>query len=35
MRTFGVGYLGLPGSYASSCVLSVYVAGYSGGPAQV
>ena len=25
--TFGVGYLGLPGSYASSCVLPVYVAG--------
>ena len=25
--TLGVGYLGLPGSYASSCVLPVYVAG--------
>ena len=25
--TFGVGYLGLPGSYASSCVPPVYVAG--------
>ena len=25
--TFGVSYIGLPGSYASSCVLPVYVAG--------